>query len=156
MEENLQNMTLLSQIEQDIIVEYSFIPTPILESFYKIRQYCGLMLSEIDSVSKQLSDILYAQSCTKATFPEKIKPYSQAFLHIMYMNNRDFAYAENLLQFGNYWQMYSICRHRVARIVYIDGGKNVDRIKNLSLIRFYEKNPLHKGSGKRKCAQWTI
>jgi len=68
MEENLQNMTLLSQIEQDIIVEYSFIPTPILESFYKIRQYCGLMLSEIDSVSKQLSDILYAQSCTKALF----------------------------------------------------------------------------------------
>jgi len=37
-------------------------------------------------------------------------------------------------------------------IVYIDGGKNVDRFKNISLIRFYKKYPLHKVSGERKCA----
>jgi len=37
-----------------------------------------------------------------------------------------------MVQFGNHWQMYVVCRQRSRRIVFVDGGE--------ILIIFYLKN----------------
>ena len=132
MAEHAQDLTLISSVNEDIATEYSQIPIPILESIYNIRNYCNLMLNSFDIASKQISYYLYSQNCTKLLFNDQIKLFAKAFLNIMFINNQNFLNEDNMVQFGNHWRMYVVCRQRSRRIVFVDGGER--------LIIFYLKN----------------
>jgi len=90
------------------------------------------MLNSFDIASKQISNYLYSQNCTKLLFNDQIKLFAKAFLNIMFINNQNFLNEDNMVQFGNHWQMYVVCRQRSRRIVFVDGGER--------LIIFYLKN----------------
>ena len=123
MVEQSQELTIVSSVDQQLQMEYSNIPLSILESFYTIRACCNLVLDTFHNVSKQISNVLYAKNCVKEDFNDEIKPYANAFIQIMYMNNKEFSNEENLVQYENHWKMYVVCRERSTRIVFVVGGK---------------------------------